>query len=121
MSTPRLNVHAASHRPARVQVDTTVLGCSPNEAKEKPYIASMGIYVFKRAVLCNLLAQNPNHLDFGGDVIPHAQQNGSRRAVLPRACLRLHEFLRRLACAEVSARANLRADHTCVINWGQGA
>jgi glucose-1-phosphate adenylyltransferase len=37
------------------QVDTTVLGLSPEEAKEKPYIASMGIYVFKKEVLLKLL------------------------------------------------------------------
>lgn len=33
------------------QVDTTVLGLTPEEAKAKPYIASMGIYVFKKGVL----------------------------------------------------------------------
>lgn len=37
------------------QVDTTVLGLSPEEAVEKPYIASMGIYVFKKDVLMKLL------------------------------------------------------------------
>jgi len=37
------------------QVDTTVLGLSPNEAKRKPFIASMGIYVFKKRVLLKLL------------------------------------------------------------------
>jgi ADP-glucose pyrophosphorylase len=36
-------------------VDTTVLGLSPNEAKRKPFIASMGIYVFKKRVLLKLL------------------------------------------------------------------
>jgi glucose-1-phosphate adenylyltransferase len=59
-----------------LQVDTTVLGCTPEEAAERPYIASMGIYVFKRAVLCNLLGQNPDQLDFGGDVIPFAKETG---------------------------------------------
>jgi len=33
------------------QVDTTVLGLTPEEAKQKPFIASMGIYVFKKGVL----------------------------------------------------------------------
>jgi ADP-glucose pyrophosphorylase len=28
-----------------------VLGLTPEEAKEKPFIASMGIYVFKKGVL----------------------------------------------------------------------
>jgi hypothetical protein len=33
------------------QVDTTKLGLSPEEAAQKPYLASMGIYVFKKGVL----------------------------------------------------------------------
>lgn len=36
-------------------VDTTVLGLSQEEAKKKPYIASMGVYVFKKEILLNLL------------------------------------------------------------------
>jgi ADP-glucose pyrophosphorylase len=60
-----------------LQVDTTILGCSPKEAAEKPFIASMGIYVFKRAVLLNLLAERPEDLDFGGDVIPNAKASGA--------------------------------------------
>jgi glucose-1-phosphate adenylyltransferase len=38
-----------------VQVDTTVLGLTAEEAKEKPFIASMGIYVFKKGVLGGLV------------------------------------------------------------------
>jgi glucose-1-phosphate adenylyltransferase len=37
------------------QVDTSVLGLSPEEAKKMPYIASMGIYVFRKDILLNLL------------------------------------------------------------------
>ena len=40
------------------QVDTTVLGLSPEDAEKKPYIASMGIYVFKKEVLLKLLRYN---------------------------------------------------------------
>ena len=40
------------------QVDTTVLGLSPEDAEKKPYIASMGIYVFKEEVLLKLLRYN---------------------------------------------------------------
>ncbi|KAI8010717.1 hypothetical protein LOK49_LG06G03060 [Camellia lanceoleosa] len=36
-------------------VDTTVLGLSREEAEKKPYIASMGVYVFKKEILLNLL------------------------------------------------------------------
>jgi glucose-1-phosphate adenylyltransferase len=34
-----------------MKVDTTVLGLSKEEAEQKPFIASMGIYVFKKGVL----------------------------------------------------------------------
>ncbi|NJK36236.1 MAG: glucose-1-phosphate adenylyltransferase [Oscillatoriales cyanobacterium SM2_2_1] len=51
-------------------VDTTTLGLSPEEAKAKPYIASMGIYLFKREVLIDLLNQQPEHTDFGKEIIP---------------------------------------------------
>jgi len=37
----------------------------------KPYIASMGIYLFSREVLLELLAQEPGH-DFGRELIPAA-------------------------------------------------
>lgn len=36
-------------------VDTTILGLSKEEAQKKPYIASMGVYVFKKEILLNLL------------------------------------------------------------------
>jgi hypothetical protein len=47
-----------------VQVDTTVLGLTPEEAKAKPYIASMGIYVFKKGVLgeCSLTGQPARYI-----------------------------------------------------------
>jgi hypothetical protein len=37
-----------------MMVDTTVLGLSKEEAAQKPFIASMGIYVFKKGVLGEL-------------------------------------------------------------------
>jgi glucose-1-phosphate adenylyltransferase len=37
----------------------------------KPFLASMGIYLFKTSVLINLIEQHP-HDDFGGHVIPAA-------------------------------------------------
>lgn len=51
-------------------VDTTVLGLSSEEAKQSPYIASMGIYVFKRDVLLKLLRESPERTDFGKEIIP---------------------------------------------------
>ena len=55
-------------------VDTTVLGLSDEEAKSSPYIASMGIYVFRKDVLTSLLSDRfPTANDFGSEVIPQAK------------------------------------------------
>ncbi|KAK4482893.1 hypothetical protein RD792_010066 [Penstemon davidsonii] len=52
-------------------VDTTVLGLSQEEAEKKPYIASMGVYVFKKEILLNLLRWRfPTSNDFGSEIIP---------------------------------------------------
>lgn len=52
-------------------VDTTVLGLSREEAEKKPYIASMGVYVFKKEILLNLLRWRfPTANDFGSEIIP---------------------------------------------------
>ncbi|XP_050217197.1 glucose-1-phosphate adenylyltransferase large subunit 1, chloroplastic [Mercurialis annua] len=52
-------------------VDTTVLGLSKDEAEKKPYIASMGVYVFKKEILLNLLRWRfPTANDFGSEIIP---------------------------------------------------
>jgi glucose-1-phosphate adenylyltransferase len=56
----------------QMQVDTTILGLSPEEAQRKPYIASMGIYVFKKQVLFDLLNEMPSSTDFGKEIIPAA-------------------------------------------------
>ena len=39
--------------------------------EDRPYLGSMGIYMFKTKVLCDLL-ENSDDDDFGGDVIPNA-------------------------------------------------
>ncbi|MFC2065004.1 sugar phosphate nucleotidyltransferase [Chloroflexota bacterium] len=39
---------------------------------DKPYLGSMGIYLFNTQVLVDLLNDNPNDDDFGRDIIPHA-------------------------------------------------
>lgn len=56
----------------QMQVDTTSLGLSAADARTKPYIASMGIYVFKRDVLLDLLKDFPESTDFGNEIIPKA-------------------------------------------------
>ena len=47
-----------------MQVNTAVLGMPADKAKESPYIASMGIYVFEKQVLHDLLnaGRGPNRL-----------------------------------------------------------
>jgi glucose-1-phosphate adenylyltransferase len=55
-----------------MQVDTTQLGLDANEAQRRPYLASMGIYVFKYDVLEQLLAEDKEHMDFGKHIIPAA-------------------------------------------------
>ncbi|ELS01557.1 glucose-1-phosphate adenylyltransferase [Xenococcus sp. PCC 7305] len=66
----------------KMQVDTTVLGLTPQEAKESPYIASMGIYVFKKNVLIDLLQANLEQTDFGKEIIPAAAENHNVQAYL---------------------------------------
>jgi glucose-1-phosphate adenylyltransferase len=53
-----------------MQVDTSVLGLDLQKAAKYPYIASMGIYVFNRDVLIDLLNRNMEEADFGKEIIP---------------------------------------------------
>lgn len=39
---------------------------------ERPYLGSMGIYMFNTRVLADLIDKFPDHDDFGGDIIPAA-------------------------------------------------
>ena len=61
-------------------VDTTTLGLSAEEASRRPFLASMGIYVFKYDRLEQFLAQDPTWVDFGRDVIPGAIKSGKVQA-----------------------------------------
>ena len=64
-------------------VDTTVLGLTREQSQEMPYIASMGIYVFKKKVLLELLNKTyPRANDFGSEVIPSAAKNMKVQAYL---------------------------------------
>lgn len=56
---------------AGMRVDTTTLGLNAEEAERRPYIASMGVYLFKYEALRELL-KNEENTDFGGQVIPAA-------------------------------------------------
>jgi glucose-1-phosphate adenylyltransferase len=65
-----------------MEVDTQLLGLNAEEAKQFPYIASMGIYVFKKEALVKLLRQNPEQTDFGKEIIPGAAPNHNVQAFL---------------------------------------
>jgi glucose-1-phosphate adenylyltransferase len=65
-----------------MQVDTSILGLTPEQARQSPYIASMGIYVFKKDVLINLLKENPEQTDFGKEIIPAAAKDFNVQAYL---------------------------------------
>jgi glucose-1-phosphate adenylyltransferase len=65
-----------------MRVDTTVLGLPVKKAKELPYIASMGIYVFEKRVLHDLLNGSRDQTDFGREVIPASAKNYNVQAYL---------------------------------------
>src|SRR5262249_31311725 len=54
-----------------MRVDTTNLGLNPEEAERRPFIASMGVYIFKFETLRDIL-KDDRHTDFGHQVIPAA-------------------------------------------------
>src|SRR5215831_1014008 len=66
----------------RMQVDTRKMGLGDEDARRMPYIASMGIYVFKREALRALLELSPAHTDFGRDIIPAAIKEFNVQAYL---------------------------------------
>jgi glucose-1-phosphate adenylyltransferase len=55
-----------------MRVDTTSFGLSAEDAERRPFLASMGIYLFKYDLLERLLAEDPGWVDFGREVIPGA-------------------------------------------------
>ncbi|MCA1993963.1 MAG: glucose-1-phosphate adenylyltransferase [Coleofasciculus sp. S288] len=66
----------------KMQVDTTTLGLTPEQAKKTPYIASMGIYVFKKEVMNELLSKSPEQTDFGKEIIPASAKDFNVQAYL---------------------------------------
>jgi glucose-1-phosphate adenylyltransferase len=65
-----------------MQVDTSILGLDAAAAQKSPYIASMGIYVFKKKVLFDLLNQAEDQTDFGKEIIPAAALTHNVQAFL---------------------------------------
>jgi glucose-1-phosphate adenylyltransferase len=70
----------ANELPA-MRVDTTRFGPGAEDAARRPYLASMGVYVFKLDALRELL-RNTKFVDFGGEVIPAAIATYNTRAFL---------------------------------------
>lgn len=66
----------------KMQVDTSILGLTPEKARQQPYIASMGIYVFKKDVLIKLLKEFLEWTDFGKEIIPAAAKDYNVQAYL---------------------------------------
>ncbi|KAL9269658.1 Glucose-1-phosphate adenylyltransferase large subunit 1-like protein [Drosera capensis] len=66
-----------------LEVDTRRLGLSREEAVVNPYIASMGVYLFKTDVLLELLTQRyPTANDFGSEILPSALNQHNVQAYL---------------------------------------
>jgi glucose-1-phosphate adenylyltransferase len=65
-----------------MRVDTTVLGLPAKKAAELPYIASMGIYVFEKQVLLDLLKAKPLPTDFGKEILPASIKDYNVQAYL---------------------------------------
>nr|WKL05549.1 ADP-glucose pyrophosphorylase large subunit 1 [Colocasia esculenta] len=66
-----------------MKIDTTVLGLSPHEAKNCPYVASMGVYAFRTDILLKLLRwRYPTSNDFGSEIIPSAVSEFNVQAYL---------------------------------------
>ncbi|HKV39607.1 MAG TPA: glucose-1-phosphate adenylyltransferase [Blastocatellia bacterium] len=67
----------------KMRVDTTLLGLSPEEASRRPFLASMGIYVFRKETLYKLLLEDlPGAVDFGKEVMPSALAQANVQAFL---------------------------------------
>jgi glucose-1-phosphate adenylyltransferase len=55
-----------------MRVDTTSFGLNAESARERPFLASMGIYVFNYNKLVELLKLDNSWVDFGREIIPAA-------------------------------------------------
>lgn len=55
-----------------MRVDTTNFGLDPDAAAKRPFLASMGIYVFNYNKLVDLLKTDSSWVDFGREIIPAA-------------------------------------------------
>ncbi|KPJ61025.1 MAG: glucose-1-phosphate adenylyltransferase [Latescibacteria bacterium DG_63] len=54
----------------QMEVETAAFGLSSSEAKRRPLLANMGVYLFNTPVLEELLRRDSAHTDFGRHIIP---------------------------------------------------
>ncbi len=55
-----------------MRVDTTQFGLTAEESEKRPFLASMGIYIFKYERLIEFLKEDESRVDFGKEIIPAA-------------------------------------------------
>ncbi len=65
-----------------MRVDTTRFGLTEEESAKRPFLASMGIYIFKYKYLVELLETDTTWVDFGREIIPAAIENANVAAHL---------------------------------------
>ena len=84
-----------------MRVDTTVLGLTPEEAARAPCIASMGIYVFEKQVVHDLLNRDRDRTDFGKEILPESLRDYNVQAYL------FNEYWEDIGTIEAFYHANL--------------
>jgi glucose-1-phosphate adenylyltransferase len=57
---------------AGMRTDTKRLGLLGADAKRRPYLASMGVYLFNFEVLKDVLGRDPRMIDFAKEIIPNS-------------------------------------------------
>lgn len=55
-----------------MRVDTTRFGLTEEESQKRPFLASMGIYIFNYERLIEFLKEDESRVDFGKEIIPSA-------------------------------------------------
>jgi glucose-1-phosphate adenylyltransferase len=65
-----------------MRVDTRRFGLTAEESEKRPFLASMGIYVFNYKRLGELLKTDDSSIDFGRDIIPAAIKEFNVQAYL---------------------------------------
>lgn len=65
-----------------MRVDTTAFGLEEKAAASRPFLASMGIYVFNYSKLVDLLKTDDSWVDFGREIIPAAIEKYAVQAYL---------------------------------------